>query len=123
MDKVQLHLIRQHTVAFMVAGGASSRKRADILYGLSHLSDVLFDEILGAREGSVVQLWGSYIAEIPHKTGSKEINQLLEVAILSRNGQRVQPLRDESPIVVFRRRIVPPAELSARCLFRASLWV
>lgn len=80
----------------------------DIFDGLGDLGDVLFDEILGAGEGAVVEGRGGDVAEVANQAGAEEVDEGIKVAILSRGDQGVEAFVDESVIVVLGRRVVPP---------------
>lgn len=111
VHKVQLHLVRQDALPAVPAAADACRRRrqgADVLDGLGDLRDVLLDEVLGAREGAVVELRRGEVAEVADEAGAEEVDELVEVVLLARDGEGAEALGDESPVVVLRRRVIPP---------------
>ena len=100
VDKVQLHLIRQDGVGAVQGRWATRGQSADVLDGLGDLGDVLVDQVLGARERAVVELRGGQVPEVSDEAGAEEVDELVKVILLPGNGEGVEALGDEPPVVI-----------------------
>lgn len=117
MYEVQFHLVRQGIVVAIQGRCAARGELADVLDRLGDLGDVFLDEILGPGEGAVVELRSGDVAEVADEAGAEEVDELLEIALLTGGDEGVESFGDEAPVIVLGRWVIPPASGK-----RSALW-
>lgn len=96
-------------VGIVVGSGPPTRwQHPNLLDYLRNRSDILLNEDLRSRKALVVELRCRDVTEVSNEAAAQKVNERINVAIVARNFDTLQPLVDQFVIVMPANRVVAP---------------